>query len=78
MSFAFNTLLADSRALVTVVCSVDLESDYVEFYEVIYRGFDVFDVLSQNQWDDLEAEALKAYKAEQEEQQTIDYDLNKA
>ena len=76
--FTFNTLLADSRALVTVICEIDLEIDYVEFHEVFYDGFNVFDVLSQNQWDDLESDALKAYKVEQYEQQTIDYDLNHA
>jgi hypothetical protein len=76
--FTFNTLLADSRALVTVICEIDLEIDYVEFHEVIYEGFNVFDVLSQNQWDDLESDALKAYKVEQYEQLTIDYDLNHA
>ena len=72
--FTFNTLLADSRALVTVICEIDLEIDYVEFQEVIYEGFNVFDVLSQNQWDDLESDALKAYKVEQYEQLTIDDD----
>ena len=75
--FTFNTLLADSRALVTVICEIDLEIDYVEFQEVIYEGFNVFDVLSENQWSDLESDALKAYKVEQYEQLTIDDDNNR-
>lgn len=74
MHFTFNTLLADSRALVTVICEIDLETDYVDFHEVIYEGFNVFDVLSQNQWDALESDAIKAYKVEQYEQLTIDGD----
>lgn len=78
MHFAFNTLLADSRALVSVTCDIDLEIEYVEFNEVLYEGFNVFDVLSQNQWDELESDALKAYKLEEYEQMTIDHDLNRA
>jgi hypothetical protein len=76
--FKFNTLLADSRALVTVICQIDLEDDCVEFSEVLYEGFNVFDVLSDNQWVELEWEALEAYKKELVEQQTIDYDLQRA
>jgi len=74
IKFKFDTLLADSRALVTVLCEIDIEADYVDFSEVLYEGFNVFDVLSDNQWKDLEWEALKAYKDEQYEQQTIDHD----
>jgi hypothetical protein len=76
IKFKFDTLLADSRALVTVTCEVDIESDYVDFTDVIYEGNSVFDVLSQNQWTELEWDALNSYKAEQHEQQTIDYDSN--
>ena len=76
--FKFDTLLADSRALVTVNCDIDLESEYVEFHEVFYEGFNVFDVLSDFQWVDLELDALRAYKAELIEQETIDYDLRSA
>jgi len=72
--FTFNTLLADSRALVTVICEIDLETDYVDFHEVIYEGFNVFDVLSQNQWEALESDAIKAYKVADYEQMTIDHD----
>lgn len=78
MHFAFNTLLADSRALVKVTCDIDLEIEYVEFHEVLYEGFNVFDVLSQNQWDELESDALKAYKLEKYAQMTIDHDLDHA
>jgi hypothetical protein len=74
VTYKFDTLLADSRALVTVLCEIDIESDYVDFSEVLYEGFNVFDVLSDNQWKDLEWEALKAYKDEHYEQQAIDHD----
>ena len=74
-SYKFNTLLADSKALVTVICEIDLEDDYVEFSHVLYEGFNVHDILSDNQWTELEWDALKSYKAELVEQQTIDHDL---
>ena len=73
--FKFDTLLADSRALVTVLCEIDIDDDYVDFTDVVYEGNSVFDVLSDNQWTELEWDALKSYKAELVEQQTIDHDL---
>ena len=78
VTFNFDTLLADSRALVSVSCEVDQDGDIVEFNHVLYEGFNVYDVLSDNQWTELEWDAVKAYKAEQEEQATIDYDLQRA
>lgn len=74
VNYKFDTLLADSRALVTVICEIDLESEYVEFSHVLFDGFNVHDVLSDNQWKDLEWDALESYKKEYIEQQTIDYD----
>lgn len=78
VTFTFDTLLADSRALVSVSCEVDQDGDIVAFTEVIYEGFNVFDVLSDNQWTELEWDAKKAYDLEYTEQQTIDYDLDHA
>ena len=74
ITYKFDMLLADSRALVTVTCEVDIESDYVDFTDVLYEGNSVYDVLSDNQWKDLEWNALESYKKEYIEQQTIDYD----
>ena len=74
VTYKFDTLLADSRALVTVTCEIDIDDDYVDFKDVVYEGNSVFDVLSDNQWTELEWDALKSYKAELVEQQTIDYD----
>lgn len=77
-TFEFQTLLSDSRAVVKVSCEIDSEGDVFTFNEVLYEGFNVYDVLSDNQWTELEGDAVKAYKAEQEEQTTIDYDLQRA
>jgi hypothetical protein len=74
VTYKFDTLLADSRALVTVTCEIDIDDDYVDFKDVVYEGNSVFDVLSDNQWTELEWDALKSYKEELVEQQTIDYD----
>ena len=76
VTYKFDTLLADSRALVTVTCEIDIDDDYVDFKDVVYEGNSVFDVISDNQWTELEWDALKSYKAELVEQQTIDYDLS--
>ena len=78
VTYKFDTLLADSRALVTVTCEIDLEDDFVEFNSVLYEGNDVMDVLADNQWKELEWDALKSYKEELVEQETIDHDLNHA
>lgn len=73
-TFEFMALLADSRAVVKVSCEMDSEGDVAEFNSVIYEGFDVSGVLSENQWEDLSYDAKVSYKAEMDEQQTIDYD----
>ena len=75
-TFTFETLLADSRAVVSVFCEVDQDGDIVEFNQVLYEGFNVYDILSDNQWKELEWDAKKAYDLEHSEQVTIDYDLN--
>ena len=75
VTFNFDTLLADSRALVSVSCEVDQDGDIAEFNHVLYEGFNVYDVLSDNQWTDLECDAKKAYDLEYTEQQTINHDL---
>jgi hypothetical protein len=75
-TFTFETLLADSRAVVSVFCEVDQDGDIVEFNQVLYEGFNVYDILSDNQWIELELDAKKAYDLEYSEQATIDYDLD--
>lgn len=73
-TFTFNTLLADSRALVSVSCEMDQDGDPVEFNHVLYEGFNVYDVISHDQWKGLEWDAEKAYKAEQQTQSEIDHE----
>ena len=75
VTFTFDTLLADSRALVSVSCEVDQDGDIAEFNHVLYEGFNVYDILSDNQWTELEWDAKKAYDLEYTEQQTINHDL---
>lgn len=75
-TFTFETLLADSRAVVSVFCEVDQDGDIAEFNQVLYEGFNVYDILSDNQWVELELDAKKAYDLEYSEQATIDYDNN--
>jgi hypothetical protein len=74
VTFNFDTLLADSRALVSVSCEVDQDGDIAEFNHVLFEGFNVHDILSDNQWTELEWDAKKAYDLEYSEQETIDYD----
>ena len=76
VTFTFDTLLADSRALVSVSCEVDQDGDIAEFNHVLYEGFNVYDILSDNQWTELEWDAKKAYDLEHTEQSTIDYELD--
>ena len=75
VTFTFDTLLADSRALVSVSCEVDQDGDIAEFNHVLYEGFNVYDVLSDNQWTELEWDAKKAYDLEYTEQASINHDL---
>lgn len=75
-TYEFMALLADSRAVVKVSCEMDSEGDVAEFNSVLYDGFDVSGVLAEIQWEDLSYDAKVSYKAEMEEQSTIDYDLN--
>jgi len=77
-TFTFETLLADSRAVVSVFCEVDQDGDIVEFNQVLYEGFNVYDILSDNQWIELELDAKKAYDLEYSEQATIDHDLERS
>ena len=73
-TFNFVGQLADSCAVVDVQCEMDDDGDCYSFDYVKYQGFDVSDVLSQNQWDELEYEASKKFKAVYEEQAGIDFE----
>jgi hypothetical protein len=78
ITFHFVGELEDSCAIVTVQCQIDEDGDCRSLDLVTFKGFDVIEVISASQWEDLEFQASKAYKAEQYEQLTIDHDLNRA
>lgn len=73
-TFEFITQLADSMAVVDVSCEIDEDGDPVEFNHVLYEGFNVYDVISHDQWVFLEYDARKKYKEEQETQAGIDFE----
>jgi hypothetical protein len=73
-TFNFIGQLLDSRAVVDVQCEIDEDGDCYSFDYVKYEGFNVYDVLCQDQWSDLEYQASKKFKAEQETQAGIDYE----
>lgn len=73
-TFEFQTLLADSRAVVKVSCEIDKYGDVAEFNNVLFEGFNVYEVLSTDQWDHLTWEAQKKFKKEQETQAGIDFE----
>jgi hypothetical protein len=74
ITFHFVGALEDSFAIVDVQCQIDEDGDCRDLDSVKYEGFDVLQVISHFQWSDLEWQASKAYKAEHDEQQTIDHD----
>jgi len=76
ITFHFVGQLEDSGAIVTVQCQIDEDGDCRDLDSVKYEGFDVLQVISHFQWSDLEWQASKAYKAENDEQLTIDHDNN--
>lgn len=74
-TFEFQTLLADSRAVVEVSCEIDRYGDVAEFNNVLFEGFNVYEVLSTEQWDHLTWEAQRKFKKEQEIQAEIDAEI---
>jgi hypothetical protein len=74
ITFHFVGELQDSCAIVDVQCQIDEDGDCRDLDSVKFNGFDVLEVISHFQWSDLEWQASKKYKAEHEEQLTIDHD----
>jgi hypothetical protein len=77
ITFHFVGELEDSGAIVDVQCQIDEDGDCRDLDSVVYRSSNVLDVISHSQWSDLEWQASKAYKAEHNEQLTIDDDNNR-
>jgi hypothetical protein len=78
ITFHFVGALEDSFAIVDVQCQIDEDGDCRDLDSVMYQGLDLLQVISHSQWEHLEWQGSKAFKAEKIEQQTIDHDLNHA
>jgi hypothetical protein len=74
ITFHFVGQLEDSGAIVDVQCQIDEDGDCRDLDSAMYQGINVLDVISHDQWKNLEWEASKKYKAEHLEQLTIDHD----
>ena len=76
ITFHFVGELEDSGAIVDVQCQIDEDGDCRSLDSAMYQGINLLEVISHSQWEDLEWQGSKAYKAEKIEQQTIDHDNN--
>lgn len=76
ITFHFVGQLEDSGAIVDVQCQIDEDGDCRSLDSAMYQGINLLEVISHSQWEDLEWQGSKAYKAEKIEQQTIDHDNN--
>lgn len=74
ITFHFVGALEDSGAIVDVQCQIDEDGDCRELDSAIYKGIDVLEVISHDQWENLQWEGSKKYKLEHNEQLTIDHD----
>ena len=74
ITFHFVGELEDSGAIVDVQCQIDEDGDCRSLDSAMYQGINVLEVISHDQWENLEWEASKKYKLEHNEQLTIDHD----
>jgi hypothetical protein len=74
ITFHFVGELEDSGAIVDVQCQIDEDGDCRDLDSALYHGIDVLEVISNDQRENLQWEASKAYKLEHNEQLTIDHD----
>jgi hypothetical protein len=74
ITFHFVGALEDSFAIVDVQCQIDEDGDCRDLDSVMYQGLDLLQVISHSQWEHLEWQGSKKYKAEHDEQKTIDHD----
>lgn len=78
ITFHFVGELEDSGAIVDVQCQIDEDGDCRSLDSAMYQGINVLEVISHDQWENLQWEASKKYKLEHNEQLTIDHDLQRA
>jgi hypothetical protein len=76
ITFHFVGALEDSFAIVDVQCQIDEDGDCRDLDSVKFNGFEVLEVISHSQWEHLEWQGSKKYKAENYEQLTSDHDNN--
>ena len=74
ITFHFVGQLEDSGAVVNVQCQIDEDGDCRDLDSAMYQGINVLEVISHDQWENLQWEASKKYKLEHNEQLTIAHD----
>lgn len=74
ITFHFVGQLEDSGAIVDVQCQIDEDGDCRDLDSVKYQGLDVLQVISHSQWENLQWEGSKKYKAERDTQAGIDFE----
>jgi hypothetical protein len=74
ITFHFVGALEDSFAIVDVQCQIDEDGDCRDLDSVMYQGLDLLQVISHSQWEHLEWQGSKKYKAERDTQAGIDFD----
>lgn len=74
ITFHFVGELEDSGAIVDVQCQIDEDGDCRDLDSVKYKGLDVLQVISHSQWENLQWEGSKKYKAERDTQAGIDFE----
>ena len=74
ITFHFVGELEDSGAIVDVQCQIDEDGDCRSLDSAMYQGINVLEVISHDQWENLQWEASKKYKLEHNEQLTIAHD----
>jgi hypothetical protein len=74
ITFHFVGQLEDSGAIVDVQCQIDEDGDCRSLDSAMYQGINVLDVISHDQWENLQWEGSKKYKTERDTQAGIDYE----
>jgi len=74
ITFHFVGQLEDSGAIVDVQCQIDEDGDCRSLDSAMYQGINVLEVISHDQWENLQWEASKKYKLERDTQAGIDFE----
>ena len=74
ITFHFVGELEDSGAIVDVQCQIDEDGDCRSLDSAMYQGINLLEVISHDQWENLQWEGSKKYKAERDTQAGIDFE----